>query len=719
MDIYNLVKGILNMNIAEIDRIKTLYINYGFEVEDDSNSDEYISFVQRKSYFRNIEILVFDKKYDISSVLDDYQKAGYSTRSLLYSTFDSLHKSLYEGFFDIGRTRAKLHKNYLDYCNSQTKKNVCSKYQYIPCNYLEGDNTNRDSLINKVVESMLEDNASLTIIEAPAGFGKTCTSYEILNCFIEKSENGICMLAELSKNRNASLFRYVLYSEIDRIFSGLSYDLVTSEIKGGNLPIIIDGFDEILSKSINESDSSLSDNKNEAQNMLNTIASLLSNNSKAKIVLTSRKSSIFTGELFDTWIGESNLFCDIYRYELSAPNVVQWIGNEKAEILKEEMPELFYSANPILLSTISKINIEDFKKGTEYIINYYFDMILLREKERQSLVLEKEEQIEIMSKLAAYFVDFDISAEDKSLIKDMITEITLDSIDLYISRYSLCCSDIEKIPTKEEFIMKLVHHAFLDRVYREKNEIGFINEFTFGYLIGIAITKQMIHPSKLGYKYLDLMFTSYQNCNYQKRNQIYNLVKESMYCLEAEKILLLDSKMIDKSSRTYENESFHELSFKENFSFDIEEGFTQCTFFGCNFWGCTINVNAFHECQFYNCRFEGIKLFGKATCSKKLSFFKCIGNEQLASMATSIKQETHIDPDYERLVLEQFWKPGKDKADILCGLYTVYRGINNNENVQIEKAIDTLIQKHLIEKKHVCYKLNLEHMAEIRAILKR
>lgn len=64
-------------------------------------------------------------------------------------------------------------------------------------------------------------------------------------------------------------------------------------------------------------------------------------------------------------------------------------------------------------------------------------------------------------------------------------------------------------------------------------------------------------------------------------------------------------------------------------------------------------------------------------------------------MATSFIQEAQIDPDYERLVLEQFWKPGKDKANILCGLYTVYRGINNNENIQIEKAIDTLIQKHL------------------------
>ena len=105
------------------------------------------------------------------------------------------------------------------------------------------------------------------------------------------------ILAELSKKRRARIFQYVLLEEMDRKFSQLSSKLVRTQIQEGRIPLIIDGFDELLSRIDNESEHS-----DDAISMLDTISSLLQSGSQSKILLTSRKSSIFTGDLFDEWV---------------------------------------------------------------------------------------------------------------------------------------------------------------------------------------------------------------------------------------------------------------------------------------------------------------------------------------------------------------------------------------------------------------------------------
>ena len=68
------------------------------------------------------------------------------------------------------------------------------------------------------------------------------------------------------------------------------------EIKKGRIPVIIDGFDELLTKISLESDISTLE---EVEPMLNTISNLLEN--KAKIILTTRKTAIFNGSEFERW----------------------------------------------------------------------------------------------------------------------------------------------------------------------------------------------------------------------------------------------------------------------------------------------------------------------------------------------------------------------------------------------------------------------------------
>jgi len=63
----------------------------------------------------------------------------------------------------------------------------------------------------------------------------------------------------------------------------------------------------------------------------------------------------------------------------------------------------------------------------ENVIKYYFDSLLEREKERQSLMLEVDEQFDVMSKLAREMLDFDISSEESSFIKELLIEINRES----------------------------------------------------------------------------------------------------------------------------------------------------------------------------------------------------------------------------------------------------------------------------------------------------
>jgi Cdc6-like AAA superfamily ATPase len=106
------------------------------------------------------------------------------------------------------------------------------------------------SIIEKITDIINAKGPHLVILEAAAGFGKTCTAYEVLKEIVcSDDKNNIPIFAELSRNRKASVFKYVLLDEIDRLFHYLKSDLVIYEIIQGRIPLIIDGFDELITKS--------------------------------------------------------------------------------------------------------------------------------------------------------------------------------------------------------------------------------------------------------------------------------------------------------------------------------------------------------------------------------------------------------------------------------------------------------------------------------------
>ena len=711
------------MNSTEINRIVDLYTLFGFDVED--KQDEFIAFLYNKGYFKNIEIVILLDNYNCNDVKTQYEEIGFSVSVKKYTSLEDIHQKLFDGFFKIENTKKKNIKAYNDFCKMQTEKRVFGEeYKYIDCEYTLNfePKTKNDEMTTLVVNQISNDkHSNLIIVEAAAGFGKTCSSYQLLNIISKSYARKIPMLVELSKNRKASIFRYVLLSEIDANFSGLKYDLVEKEILNGNIILIIDGFDELLSKSINNQIESNNESIKDAKTMLDTIACFLTGESKAKIILTSRKSSIFTGDIFDDWIEKRQLSCVIDRIQLGKPNPTKWIGKGKADLLKKHMPELYSIVNPILLDTVRNISDDELSNFTnDKVVEYYFNSLLSREKERQSLIMNKNEQLDLMQRLAAQFVELDISSEEPKCLSDIFEMILEDKLDYYIDQYKeqLHASE-EIIPNKEEFLSKLVHHAFLDRISINKNIIGFINEFIFGWFIGEAIINNILNVNNISYKYLDIATTAFSVRNINKRKDLYNHIEKILSGLDNEKRLYIEAKLLCHASMKYKMTSFHSLSFNENFTFRKDEQFENCSFYNCTFNHCKISVNSFLECQFINCTFFDIVFIDEAEIDNQLIFISCNGCEELSQRASQYKCEIDEEKNYKKILLEQFWKIGKPKAEPRRGINTVYRGISKSDICYIDSALSELIDLGLIKKLSVCYELNFSRIDEIKAILGR
>ena len=708
--------------VDKISDLRKLYELYGFEEFD--RSENYIIFTHTNGYFYNAEILRLNESQ--TDIVDRKRKEleglGFAVRVMYYRNLDEVHMLLFKGFFNVEHTKRKINIDYAKYCQAQRERLCCDKYEYLNCDYVAQDKSEGKNVIDYIMEKMSSDSSELIILEAAAGYGKTCTSYEILKCF---SDDEICQLplmTELSHNRKASIFRYVLLSEIDRQFSSLSQKVVEQDIRNGNVILIVDGFDELLSKST-DNYSMEKDAFEETQGMLDTIAGLINDESKAKILITSRKSAIFTGEKFDEWIDSHDLGGKITRIELKPPRISTWLTSDKIKVLQQKGIDLNFISNPILLSLLRYKEIEVIRENSiETIINDYIDSICNREMTRQGLILSVDEQKDILAKVAKDFCDMNITAEEDDFVKEIIRDIVKDSIDEYIQRYSMYGGSPEEQPDEEEFLMKLLHNAFLDRIVTGKNMIGFINDYSFGYFIGLAVIKGYLclAPEKLiDYKYLDLMCTSYMANEMSQKAKISEKIKEVISYYSVNQQLEICNKLFHKAIIGYKNETIRGVSFSKGFAFSEENCFENVIFIDCVFDECKFDCSSFIEAQFYNCTFYSPDMKDVVCGNNSLIFLGCSGHEELAKKFSAPFEKTSPDENYEKIVLEQFWKVGRAEPELRRAFTTIKKGLDPAKLSNIYDALDELIHRDIIHKKSVCYELNKSKLSEIKKILGR
>lgn len=699
-------------------QIVDLYKLYGFNLEEETSN--YLVFTYTNGYFNNAEIVNFSDA-QLDECKSKYEELGFSVSIIGRDEIPNIHTNLFSGFFSLKNAKRKNLREYDDFCQSQKNKLVCNNYEYLNCEYVIDSVLYENGLIDLVFDKMNGNSAQLIIIEAAAGYGKTCTSYEILHRFAHEDNKKVPMMTELSRNRKAAIFKYVLLTEIDRNFSTLSAKVVEHEIREGNVPLIVDGFDELLSKSI-EYDKDKDGAFEEAQGMLDTIAQLLTNNSKAKIIITSRKSAIFAGEKFDEWIENRELSCGITRVELQPPKVKNWLGYDKIKVLEDKNIKLEYLANPILLSLLREREIDYIKDHTvKEIIQDYFSTILEREKERQSLPLEPDEQLDILEKLSADFALFNISSEEGDFVKELLGDITSKNVAEYIKRYEKYSFDsVENIPSEEEFVMKLLHHALLDRTIPSKNQIGFVNDFVFGFLLGRALVNHYIEkPYDLDYKYLELICGAYSIDGIDEENKVVEAIERISSIYSISQQMQISNKLFHCNNKEYKDATISNISFTSGFEFLPENTIKNCTFVNCIFDNCIFHNTSFYECHFYNCVFFKPQIISSSNC--KLLFLGCTGYEEIAEKFGEIENSSNVKEvqDFEKVILEQFWKKGSDSLEPRRGFLTMHKGISSKDINKADKALKSLIQKGILKKLNICYELEFSKMSEIMRILGR
>lgn len=697
----------------DINAVEQIYHLYGFETKKIDST--YGVFLYSSGYFRNIEIVYESETEIVSEIINEYQKLKFPVNQVLFSSIEKLHEDLFYGFFLVSELSEKLKRKYEAFV---TERNFIDEdYQYVPCTYYKNGKDGKDNLIDFLFHQISEDTASLTILEAAAGYGKTCTISELMNKISKAHNNSfVPLFIELSNNRNARIFKYVLLDEIDRNFSNLSSDLVTAEIKHGNVPLIIDGFDELLA-SLADSDKLDSDTIEKTQTMLQTIVELFEGDSKAKIIITSRKTSLISGKVLDDLMLQLD-DCPITRITLKEPTIKEWLDDEKIAFLEKENIPLQQFSNPILLKFLQRTKMADFTHNSfsvKEILKQNLTALLHREIERQQLQLSEDEQEDIFIKFAAFLMDFQISSEDPGFIFDAFKEIIAKQIASYLSRYA----DSKTRPNENEFIGKLTRHVLLDTNKSMNNQIGFTNDFIFGLYLAKVINnpKYLRSGTKVSADHIDKICTTYRVMPKNDRADLFKKLHPYLLKFNGTALLQIDAQINNYLSQDYNQVQIDSQTF-DNFDFSLKHKIENSIFANCIFKSCIWGNNTIN-CQFINCSFydnyysdEKKFIYGQNNF-----FYNSQGIEIDHSIEYHPQEEKTVS--LERQVLEVFWKPSHPTYDRYKHTKTIFLNFQQSQLKDVANAIEQLKKKKYLLQPGYCLEINNAKITEIRNLLGR
>ncbi|NBA88905.1 hypothetical protein GVN16_24230 [Emticicia sp. CRIBPO] len=694
--------------------LEKIYKTYGFEV-DNSNINVPVFLYKKGRYFGADIIPLKNDPETISNaenIKNIYSEAGFATTIKNLTCLEEAENELFKSFFSYDATLERLRKKHKEFEKKQTHNLFGNQYKYITCPYEIYENEpSGNSFISNILYNILNfQGPHLTIIEAAAGYGKTSTAFELLREMVkDNSMNKIPIITELSRNRDAKIFRYILLDEIDNEFQTLNSNLVIKEINEGRIPVIIDGFDELLSKISLDSDIS---NLEEVEPMLNTIGNLLQKN--AKIILTTRKTAIFNGPEFDKWKSRWKNSFEVLRISIKEPRIIDWLGEERCELLEKHNIHLDAISNPVILSFLKNISLKDFENeisSSENLVNNYFEKMLERERERQNLLMTPQNQFEVFKNVVKLLIELDTKLESKEFFKEMIKEQNSKLLEQIRLLY------LEK-PTLESLVDTLATHALLDRKGREGNEIGFINDFVFGIFIGEIIIEQgLINDSLCPSVYMiELAVTAFKVHSPLMKNELWSRIQEvegkfTLYSLFNFDLILQNSLKRDYNSLDVKETTFYNVRFE---GFRIED----TVFINCIFKKCLFNNEIFKNVTFINCEFNACN-----TSEDFLDRFyvnaNVIGCREINSniLIETVYQDDFVQDDNietQLIILQYMWNFAQLKKHLISGLI---RMIDGKSVKAITNSINELVLKNLISVRGNHIEFNMNKINEIRNLV--
>lgn len=689
-------------------QLDDLYRAYGFKRRECLEKGISV-YVFRSGYFLNADIVVIDPESDSSRIAKSYEESGYSTAIRQFKSIHDTSRSLFDGFFNVSEQRV-LNNIEITKFHDRLSRNIGGTYGYIEGRFSSTVGRREASVVEHIASLMEQAGPALIILEAAAGYGKTCTAFELLRSVSGANNDRLPILAELSRNRQARVFKYVLLDELDRRFGGISYELASREIGNGRLLLIVDGFDELLHSAQENSDL-----YEETEPMLQTIAELLTGD--AKIILTSRRTILFAGEQFSDWVEKHTDHFSAHRISLEKPTIDDWLGSDRSKKLLDAQIPMHELANPVLLTYLRNLSNDQFDDvilAGNQIAEKYLESLLLRERERQNLYMDVEEQKLVFMRLADEMMRDDFTSEESDYIQLRLKERCSELIAQVRLRY---VGDIP--PTEDELVKKLATHALLDRKDEERNLVGFVNDFVLGTLAGEQIiatspSSEALYPER----FVDASATAFAMRQAAQRHKLFSAVRFTLECgpanwrLPAEFCLLLSNEL------SYEGQTFWELQLSDRVlgrtAKIVNSVFHHCTFKRCIFELRGMEGCSFIDCSFFDCQFEALG-------NSEIGFLACHGNSDLPSKGSIQNDgEPDIDVDHAELnVLEQFWPKGRAGATRRKAIRTLFRGQDSRHNVGIWNAVERLRKDGILALRGDSAELQMDKMAVVREMLGR
>lgn len=704
----------------DLKKLDELYKQYRFQTLPISlQGVKVYSFTSK--YFNNADLVVTDRQVDkkaIERITKEVEALGFAVTVRNYKTISEAEDNLFDGFFDIEKSNLLLRKAYDEY-TSKVEQVIFGKYEYIRSEYvdLEEDVIKKDDIVKTLIDNIKTPGPVLILLEAAAGFGKTSTAYEVIKIFSEeKNSKKIPLFTELSRNRQASIFKYVLYDEINRRFLGSSLELTIKHIVEGRIPVIIDGFDELLKQKAFEKSA---EKFEDAEPMLETIKELLQG--EAKIFLTTRRTAIFKDDEFYKWLDENAENFSIFRYSITEPTISDWIPSAREKALQKAGLNLKSISNPVLLGYLRSLSEEQFLQcldNIDIIIEDYISRLMNRENERQDLNMTVDEQKKVLQIISSHFTNNDITSENKETLEKRILE----------SEQKLLLSVIERFPganrpSIDQLLNKIIIHAFLDRKSDNDHQIGFVNDFILGSFVGANLLQEQNKWFGTE-RFIDFILTSYIPRSESTRKEIYEILdKDLLEYLNIEKQIFIDNYLFGSINRELENQFIKELEFRTAFINDKK--LSNCIFSDCEFYDINLSEELrksenifFINCSFYNCKLETID------DEISVTFTNCSFIPEFNLKITTEKESYQDDSPiefYKRKVLEKFWQSGKDHFNPHKRLATLRLGVSPQELEQVDKAIEDLIREGIILqlRGHHSLHLNIQQLSKIKEILHR
>lgn len=605
-------------------QIRHIFHLYGYKLLQET--DCYSIFSDGHSMYPGVEIVCFEP-YDIvklQQLKSEFSSQGYAVRICEPKDAEYIEDYLFNWFFRVEQSNRSIKERYKQYGDSVINSYGISdreheQYNYIDIPYkVEYDLEDtkggyKKGLIPSIRQELKSQGPRLIIVEAAAGFGKTSTAMELLKSYSDEKKNVRPFYMELYKDRQATVFRYLFLSQIHREFQVLMDDeIVNYNIEQGRIPLIIDGFDELLSEDLDRGN--VNKAKRKGETMLSTIADLLRGN--AKIVLTSRKTAILSGEDFLDWyqakIGD-NKDIHVTKYILDQPLLENWLDPTRIRMLNDNISGI---SNPVLLGYLRYLKEADFIKEAKSsnLIESYVKRLLEREMERQGLTITVKEQTQIFERLAAAFAYEDITSDTRSNIKNNIDLLCMDIIKHHVTN----AKDSQSI------INTLTNHALLDR--KINGTIGFVNDFVLGICLGNAIIDEGDSTLKDYYKNISVNFVekltnAISVSSEDVRDKVWVQLHDNCPNIPMEQRLLVDFRLMHRNMINYRNLTFDGLYIK-NVSLGTDAAMIEgCHFINFQFEGGKIDTDYVTDTTFINCTFNKVEFCGE---SDNNDYFSCV-----------------------------------------------------------------------------------------------